>query len=194
MNPVNYIQIILRELKQAWIERLLRYRIQYYNPTLYTHHSVIWNYGFNWLDSLEIGKDVYVMPGAEIIVFKKTKNSQKEGKLILKDHSVIGTGVNIRAAGGVIELGEYSGIGEHSVVVAANHSTDKDHLHIRSPWDENRTDVIIGRNVWIGANSCLLAGSRVGDNSIVGAGSVVTGEIPANEIWAGVPARKIKDL
>jgi len=114
--------------------------------------------------------------------------------LILKDHSVIGSGVNIRAAGGVIELGEYSGIGEHSVVVAANHSTDKDHLHIRSPWDENRTDVIIGRNVWIGANSCLLAGSRVGDNSIVGAGSVVTGEIPANEIWAGVPARKIKDL
>ncbi|MAA61039.1 MAG: hypothetical protein CMK79_12930 [Pseudomonadales bacterium] len=194
MNPVNYILIILRELKQAWIERLLRYRIQYYNPTLYTHHSVIWNYGFNWLDSLEIGKDVYVMPGAEIIVFKKTKNSQKEGKLILKDHSVIGTGVNIRAAGGVIELGEYSGIGEHSVVVAANHSTDKDHLHIRSPWDEDRTDVIIGRNVWIGANSCLLAGSRVGDNSIVGAGSVVTGEIPANEIWAGVPARKIKDL
>ncbi|MGB1060198.1 MAG: acyltransferase, partial [Ketobacter sp.] len=62
------------------------------------------------------------------------------------------------------------------------------------PWDEDRTDVILGRNVWIGANSCLLAGSRVGDNSIVGAGSVVTGEIPANEIWAGVPARKIKDL
>ena len=194
MNPVNYILIILRELKQAWIERLLRYRIQYNNPTLYTHHSVIWNYGFNWLDSLEIGKGVHVMPGAEIIVFKKTRHSKKEGKLILKDHAVIATGVNIRAAGGVIEVGEYSGVGEHCILVAANHSTDKDHLHIGSPWDEDRTDVILGRNVWIGANSCLLAGSRVGDNAIVGAGSVVTGEIPANEIWAGVPARKIKDL
>ena len=194
MNPVNYILIILRELKQAWIERLLRYRIQYNNPTLYTHHSVIWNYGFSWLDSLEIGKGVHVMPGAEIIVFKKTRHSKKEGKLILKDHTVITTGVNIRAAGGVIEVGEYSAIGEHCILVAANHSTDKDHLHVGSPWDEDRTDVIIGRNVWIGANSCLLAGSRVGDNSIVGAGSVVTGEIPANEIWAGVPARKIKDL
>lgn len=194
MNLFRYLMIIFREFKQATIERLLRYRIQYYNPTLKTHHSVIWNYGFNWLDSLEIGENVHVMPDVEIIVFKKTYYSSIEGKLILGDHSVITTGVNIRAAGGTIEVGEYSAIGEFSVLVAANHSTDRKHLHVRSRWDEKRTGVKIGRNVWIGAGCYLLPGTKIGDNSIVGAGSVVNREIPANEIWAGVPARKIRDL
>lgn len=194
MNPFRYLTIALRDAKQSLTERLLRYRIQYYNPSLYAHHTVIWNYGFNWLDSLDIGNNVHIMPHVEIIVFKKTRNSSIEGKLVLKDNVVIATGANIRAAGGVIEIGEYSGIGENSAVIASNHLIDKDHLHLNSSWDEERTGVILGRNVWIGANCCLLPGCKIGDNSIVAAGSVVTKEIPANQIWGGVPAKKIKDL
>ena len=81
-----------------------------------------------------------------------------------------------------------------SVLVAVNHSTDKDTLHVQSQWDERKTGVIIGDNVWVGANCCLLPGCKIGDNSIVGAGSVVSKEIPPNEIWAGVPAKIIRDL
>ena len=54
--------------------------------------------------------------------------------------------------------------------------------------------VTIGNNVWIGMNACILPGVTIGDNSIVGSGSVVTKNIPANEIWAGNPARFIKKL
>jgi len=55
-------------------------------------------------------------------------------------------------------------------------------------------EVIIGRNVWIGTNTIVLKGFHIGDNSIIGAGSVVNGHIPANVITAGSPARVIRTL
>lgn len=53
-------------------------------------------------------------------------------------------------------------------------------------------EVKIGRNVWIGMNTIVLKGAKIGDNSIIGAGSTVTGEIPPNCIAAGNPAIPIK--
>lgn len=52
--------------------------------------------------------------------------------------------------------------------------------------------IVIGDNVFIGMNAIILKGVHIGNNAIVGAGSVVTKDIPANEIWAGNPAKFIK--
>ena len=52
----------------------------------------------------------------------------------------------------------------------------------------------IGNNVRIGAHAILLPGSKIGDGSSVGAGSVVTSEVPPNTIFAGNPARFIKNI
>lgn len=54
--------------------------------------------------------------------------------------------------------------------------------------------VTIGNNVWIGLNACILPGVTIGNNSIVGSGSVVTKNIPDNEIWVGNPAKFIKKI
>ncbi|WP_324288363.1 acyltransferase [Pedobacter sp. SL55] len=54
--------------------------------------------------------------------------------------------------------------------------------------------VTIGNNVWIAMNCCILPGVTIGNNSIIGAGSVVTRNVPENEIWAGNPAKFIKKL
>ena len=54
--------------------------------------------------------------------------------------------------------------------------------------------IIIGNNVWIGGHSVILGGIEIGDNSVVAAGSVVTKDIPANAVYAGNPAEKIKDI
>lgn len=54
--------------------------------------------------------------------------------------------------------------------------------------------IVIGRNVWIGIASTVLPGVTIGDNSIVGANSVVTHDVPPNTIVAGCPARKIGDV
>lgn len=54
-------------------------------------------------------------------------------------------------------------------------------------------EVMIGNNVYIGAGATILPGTRIGDNVIIGAGSVVKGIIEPNSVYAGCPARKIKD-
>jgi acetyltransferase-like isoleucine patch superfamily enzyme len=54
--------------------------------------------------------------------------------------------------------------------------------------------IIIGSNVFIGINSILMPGVTVGDNCVIGAGSVVTRDIPANTVAIGAPARPIRDL
>jgi maltose O-acetyltransferase len=55
-------------------------------------------------------------------------------------------------------------------------------------------EVKIGHRVWIGLNVTILGGVTIGDDVVVGAGSVVTKNIPAGTVWAGVPAKKIKDV
>ena len=54
------------------------------------------------------------------------------------------------------------------------------------------SDIIIGNDVWIGANSIITSGVRVNDGAIVAAGSVVTKEVPMNAVVGGVPAKVIK--
>lgn len=55
-------------------------------------------------------------------------------------------------------------------------------------------ETVIGNNVFIGINSIILMGSKIGDNVIIGAGSVVGGEVPSNCVVAGNPARVIRSL
>ncbi|HET8687253.1 MAG TPA: acyltransferase, partial [Methanosarcina sp.] len=54
--------------------------------------------------------------------------------------------------------------------------------------------IIVGNNVYIGMNCTILPGVKIGDDVIVGAGAVVTKDIPSRSVAAGVPARVIKSL
>lgn len=62
---------------------------------------------------------------------------------------------------------------------------------IRSAWD-NKGDIVIGNDVWIGYEAVILSGVTVGDGAIVGARAVVTNDVPPYTIVAGVPAHPIR--
>jgi acetyltransferase-like isoleucine patch superfamily enzyme len=50
----------------------------------------------------------------------------------------------------------------------------------------------VGNNVWIGYGACILRGVTVGDNAVIGTSAVVTRDVPANAVVAGVPARVLR--
>lgn len=54
--------------------------------------------------------------------------------------------------------------------------------------------ITLGKNVWLGGGVIVLAGVNIGENSVIGAGSVVTKNIETNSVYAGNPARKIREL
>ena len=54
--------------------------------------------------------------------------------------------------------------------------------------------IVIGNNVWIGANVTILSGITIGDNAVIGAGSIVTKDIPSNALAYGNPAKVIKSI
>ena len=74
------------------------------------------------------------------------------------------------------------------------HSLDRAERVAEIDTHVRRSGVEIMEGAFIGAHSIILKGVTVGKNSIVGAGSVVTGNIPDHEVWAGNPARKVRDL
>jgi acetyltransferase-like isoleucine patch superfamily enzyme len=82
----------------------------------------------------------------------------------------------------LIEIGDNCIIGYGVTVLA--------HEFLINEWRTGR--VKVGRNVLIGANTTVLAGVRVGDNSVISACSLVNDNIPANSFYAGVPARRVK--
>jgi acetyltransferase-like isoleucine patch superfamily enzyme len=194
MNPLRHLTVLLRGLKKTAIKRILAHRIQVSHPSLDADPTAIWDYGYSDLDAIEIGNGVSVRAFAEILVFKRTKHSSIEGRLILGDRVVISTGVNVRAAGGTIRIGAGTAISQNSVIVAANHGVRAGIPYLNTTWDETRTGIDIGANVWVGAGCVILPGTTIGDNSLIAAGSVVNGSVPANEVWGGTPARKIKSL
>lgn len=95
-----------------------------------------------------------------------------------------------------IEIGNNTRIGAGSLIMDSDHHsllpqyrrTSEDYLHVKS------SPVIIGHDVFIGARSIICKGITIGENSIIAAGSVVTKDIPCNEIWGGNPAKFIKKM
>ncbi|MGN7780842.1 acyltransferase [Mycolicibacterium sp. 22603] len=80
-----------------------------------------------------------------------------------------------------ISIGNYTILGPGVFVVAANHGVAANGVPIRyQPWSERA--VVIGDDVWIGANAVILPGTTIGSGAVIGAGTVVSGEVPAGAI------------
>ena len=90
---------------------------------------------------------------------------------------------------GGITLGDNCLVGHNVIFATLNHGFAPEERQSMLP-----APIVVGRNVWIGSNSTILQGVTIGDKSIIAAGSVVTKDVPANAIVAGVPARFIRSI
>jgi len=92
---------------------------------------------------------------------------------------------------GNIRIGANTLIGGYVTIIDTNHVFDDPCVPIRMQGGEQR-DIIIGNDVWIGTNSIVLPGVRIGDHAVIGALSVVTKEVPEWCVSVGNPARVIR--
>ncbi|MFT5294826.1 MAG: acetyltransferase-like isoleucine patch superfamily enzyme [Colwellia sp.] len=139
---------------------------------------------------VNLGKGVVISDGA-LIVATTEKAKNKVAKLSVGENSVINEYANIRASGGEIYIGSNTMIAQGVSIIATNHNIHTNMLMIEDIWDQSKSDVFVGNNVWLGAHSVLLPGVKIGDGAVVAAGAVVNKDIGENEIWGGVPARYI---
>lgn len=107
--------------------------------------------------------------------------------------AVIQVGDECGFSGTVVAAFEQIIIGE-SVICGANTLITDSDWHPEDPRAGAPAPVYIGNNVWLGVNATVLKGVRIGDNSVIGAGSIVTRDIPANAMAAGNPCRVLKEL
>ena len=90
-----------------------------------------------------------------------------------------------------IYIGDHVMIGPNVTIATAGHPIDPE---VRRKGAQFNIPVVIGNNVWIGANCVILPGVTIGDNVVIGAGSVVTKDIPANVVAVGNPCRQLREV
>ena len=92
---------------------------------------------------------------------------------------------------GKVKIGKNAQIAPNVAIYTAGHPI---HPDSRNSGYEYGIPVTIGDNVWLGGNVCIMPGVTIGDNAVIGAGSVVTKDIPSNVIAAGNPCRVIRPI
>lgn len=110
------------------------------------------------------------------------------GDVIIGDNARIGLSCTII---GPVKMGEHVRLAQCITISGLNHNYEDVTMPI-SEQGVNTAPIVIDDDVWIGANSVILAGVHIGKHSVVAAGSVVTKNVPAYCVVAGNPARLLK--
>jgi acetyltransferase-like isoleucine patch superfamily enzyme len=139
---------------------------------------------------LQIGRRGRIEFGRFVWLGHGTKVRCHEGVVEIGAKTVLGQECTISAYERV-RIGEQCVIADRAMFIDFDHGVVEVDRPIRKQGIYTRA-VEVGSNVWVGYGACILRGVRVGDNSIIGTNSVVTKDVPANAVVAGVPARIVR--
>ena len=131
--------------------------------------------------------------GKNVTIYSNCSFRSKTGIFEISDEVSFGPGCRIYELRAGLSIGSFTMIGANVCISGVNHGMDPSGLPYRFQLPVIKP-VTIGSNVWIGMNSTLLPGISIGDNSVIGAGSVVTKSIPADVVAYGSPARVIRPI
>jgi galactoside O-acetyltransferase len=90
-----------------------------------------------------------------------------------------------------IYVGDYTMFGPNVTVATAGHPINPE---LRSKAYQYNMPVHIGKNCWLGAGVVVLPGVTIGDNTVIGAGSIVTKDIPSNVVAVGNPCKVLREI
>ncbi len=176
MLSFKYFRLLARlaRLKLRWRGRLVTDGIAFVGPGV----------------KLEIGKDAKLHLGRWSWIGHDTKIRVHEGEVRIGAKSVLGQECTISAFQR-ISIGRECIFADRVMLIDFDHGVVEVERPIREQGIYKR-DVDVGHNVWIGYGACILRGVTIGDNAIVGTSSVVTKDVPANAVVAGVPAQLLR--
>lgn len=185
-----FYRLILNMDGQAAIERGVRLRFtnqirlgrgSYLDEGVYIHACP---------SGVEIGSNTLVMHGAVLHVYNF--RSLPHAWIRIGNDSLVGEYSVIRGQGGVT-IGDRVYTSPMTQIIAVNHVfTDPNRPFIEQ--GITAKGIVIEDDVWLGSGCVVTDGVRIGKGSVIAAGSVVTGDVPAHTVVAGIPARVIKEI
>ena len=175
----------------AWLEA--RYIEHFVRPQLEAmgRRGMImkpWNFYVHG-PGISLGDEVHVVTGRDRPVRITTWHSDQQPQVLVGDFALLCPGVRIDCANHIT-------IGANTMLAAGVYVTDADwhDLYDRAQPIGANAPVNIGNNVWLGDGTTVCKGVSIGDNTVVGAASVVTRSLPENVVAAGNPAQVVKTL
>ena len=129
--------------------------------------------------NIKVGKNVTIYP--DVMFFG-------DGLIEIGDNVDIGNGTIVYASkSGGVKIGDNSMIAAQCYIIDCDHGIAADMLMREQ---KNTVEAVnIGNDVWVAASCKILKGSKIGDGAVIGASSVVKGEVPINAIAVGAPAK-----
>jgi acetyltransferase-like isoleucine patch superfamily enzyme len=176
MLNAKYARLVLRwaRLKLRWGKRLQTDGLCFVGPGV----------------KFEIGRNAVVRLGRWSWIGHDTKIRAHEGEVEIGAKTVLGQECTISCFQRV-SIGRECILADRVMLIDFDHGVVEVERPIRLQGIYKR-DVRVGNNCWIGYGACILRGTTVGDNCVVGTSTVVTKDVPANAVVGGVPARVLR--
>jgi maltose O-acetyltransferase len=171
----RYLKIIKKDLRETFMHALLALPDALFS---YRLRQFFFRYYF-----CSLGKNV---------LFAAYSRFNKPMNVVIGDNVAVSRGVLVTCSGQTqVKIGNDVLIGPYVVIRTDDHVFDRIDIPIRLQGHKG-ADVIIEDDCWIGAHAIILKGVHVGKGSVIGAGSIVTNDIPPYSIAVGAPAKVIR--
>ena len=177
---LDYLIMNQRDARPRWYIRLL--------APLYQHRA--WSSKIYWSVRMDTPPYRRFWLGQKSVIESYCCINNAVGDVTIGNHTRIGIHCTVI---GPVCIGNHVNLAQGITVTALNHNFEDTSKRIDEQGISTKP-VVIGDDVWIGANAVILPGVTIGRHVVVAAGAVVTKDVPDYSLVAGVPAKILKDL